>query len=107
MAETDPGVPSKCLVFGWVIDAQGNAQASVAVNFKIFHDDAFTSTGKSVRKEAETATTDSAGYFEISLFPSAKLIPAGTKYQVTIPNIGFAKRVQIPDQSTARLDTLS
>jgi len=85
--------PNECIVYGWVKDSKGEgvlgATVSAAVTAPFFH-------GENLIKKASEATTNAAGYWEMSLVETASVTQTflitvdGTTYQVIVPDAASA-----------------
>ncbi|HXF49622.1 MAG TPA: hypothetical protein VNL73_09410 [Verrucomicrobiae bacterium] len=101
----DPGAPaspSLCRVYGWVFGLSADSLAGVTVTAEIK-----TAPLKAglivVSPYFRAATTNSAGYWFLDLYPNLSLTPSTTKYEFTVylNSAPIAKRtVVVPNQAS-------
>lgn len=65
----DPGAPNECLVYGWLLDSEGNpiVNAAIEVENKV----TFNSGDKMISPSIRKTTSDASGYWSMSLISSA------------------------------------
>lgn len=98
----DPGQPPSpelCRVYGWVRDLGAGNIAAATIQARIT-DSPLRYQGILISPYELTTTTDTAGYWQLDLFPSASLTPDTTRYEFTIRYTSGAilrRRIAIPD----------
>lgn len=103
---TAPGAPTTCTVYGWELDALGNAK-SVSVKAEVVGNKNFLATNPHIIREAETATSAVAdGYWELSLTRSAQFVDTTVQYKFTIDGVDIGAYV-VPNSASVALKTLA
>lgn len=105
-----------CRVYGYLTDLAGAPvqNAVISMNLDVYGSNAVvydTATGEIVRATGPTDTTDANGYWQLDRKKSAYLSESGIKYRYTARVNGTLlrnhdKQVTVPDQATARIDSL-
>ena len=101
----DPGSPPStgyCRVHGYVLTVSGEAEQGAVVTASL-PGGVTRSGGAVVSPFAVTATTDTTGYWQLDLLPSASLDPTDTRYEITITRRDgtiLRRRVLVPDISS-------
>ncbi|SYZ72436.1 hypothetical protein TRIP_C20551 [Candidatus Zixiibacteriota bacterium] len=95
----NPSAPELCRVYGFLYDISGNPENGAVVTAWLpsgvgRKDNSIISPFKT------TALSDSAGYFYLDLIPNEKMIPANSKYEITITRTDgtiLRQRVVVPE----------
>lgn len=101
----NPPMPDLCRVHGWVQSLGGVSVDSATVQARIVNP-ALRFQNVVISPYELTATTDTAGYWYLDLFPSATLDPDTTQYEFTIRYSSGAilrRRVAVPDTTQWQL----
>lgn len=94
-AITPPVNPDLSLVYGDLIDLEGNPLVGSSVKFTLVSQGAVTDGGMLGQNPITETTTDSAGHFEIELVKTSAMTPTGVQYLIEIPALKFQKRTTI------------
>jgi hypothetical protein len=97
----DPGSPTLCRVYGFVYGVGGSPEAGAVVSAGLPKGISRTDE-LIISPSAVTAITDSTGYFQLDLIPSASL-DSSPKYELTVTRADGAilrKRLTIPSQAS-------
>lgn len=88
-----------CVVSGYVFSLSGTAVADAAVVARVLGFPATVDSQAALTDTTSTATTDSNGYFELTLVREAYV-------HVTIPKANYSRQLTVPDSATASLFTI-
>lgn len=104
---SSPTSPSTCVVYGWISDLGGTPVRSAKVVATDPISSSFSGSYK-IGKTQKQTTTDSNGYFELSLIRNINLVPQGVPYNVTMsyPGFSYSKDILVPDTSSVNFSTL-
>lgn len=92
---TPPANPDLSLVYGDLYDLQGNPAVGIQAKFSLVSDGPVIDAGILQQNPPQTATTDSAGHFEIELTKTSAMTPTGILYLIEIPQFKFKQRTTI------------
>lgn len=92
---TPPVNPDLSLVYGDLVDLSGNPVAGALVRFTLDSSGPAMDGGILQQQPPITATTDSAGHFELELTKTSAMTPTGIVYVIEIPAFKFKQRTAI------------
>ena len=108
MSATIPTDPTVCTVYGYLYNTDGTAIANAKVKARIIDIPAYN-TGKGFTKDTVVAYTQSNGKFELGLLRSSEIVRSTDVdgvWEISIDEIGYRKKVIVPDEDTALFTTL-
>jgi len=102
---TPASVPNECIVYGWVFDAEGNGIVGATVSIShepFFHGEVL------ILDNGKQVTTDSNGFWEISVVETASVFKevTFTIEKSTNPSFVHRQEVAIPDLTTCNYSDL-
>lgn len=101
-----PTDPTLCCIEGYLYTGQGMADTSVAVYWELVADPWVFYGNNLVSRRQFNATTDSTGYWNVSVYRNPLLSDSTSEWRVRIPSINFEKMVTVPDTSTIQFQEL-
>ena len=88
-----PSAPNTCIIYGWVIDANGQAKIGITVKAMIAIPPQLSAEQYAILTEEVLATTGIDGYFEIILLREEE-------YYLVIPEVSYAQKIEVPAQAS-------